>query len=45
MIFVGCTRKMAEGLKLDLKPFPDINNPGLLGDWTANVFIYRRKKY
>ena len=45
MIFIGCTKKMAEGLKLDLKPLPDINHPGLLGDWTANVFIYRRKKY
>ncbi|HNW83681.1 MAG TPA: hypothetical protein PKG52_12415 [bacterium] len=45
MIFIGCTKKMAEGLKLSLKPLPDINHPGLLGDWTANVFIYRRKKY
>ncbi|HSW60101.1 MAG TPA: hypothetical protein VLJ60_04845 [bacterium] len=45
MIFIGCTKKMADSLKLDLSPLPDINHPGLLGDWTANVFIYRRKKY
>jgi len=45
VIFIGCTKKMADSLKLDLSPLPDINHPGFLGDWTANVFIYRRKKY
>jgi hypothetical protein len=45
MIFIGCTKKMAQGLKLSPKPLPDINHPGILGDWTSNVFIFRRKKY